>query len=154
MNRLIKSLLIIITISTTINANKMWKITTSYGDNLSCTQLVKISNDSLHATILNKNRMFAINDIVRISTFNRNINKMMLFGAIIGGGCGLVTDTYLTGNQKIDIQNNGVLGTLIGLAMGTFTGHLLSANNSIDMSEMTLEHKRLTIASMILTRGH
>ena len=128
----------------------MWKITTSFGDNISSTKLVKISNDSLYAIILNRNRVFAINDIERISIFNSNINQMMLLGAIIGGAGGLACDTYLTGNNKIDFQKNGVLYTIAGMIGGTFLGHILSTNSTVDLSIMPHEDKKEILDSMIL----
>lgn len=149
MNRLIQIFFILMMIYVPISADKMWKITTSYGDNLSCTDLVKISNDSLHTIILNRNRVFAINDIERISTFNSNINKMMLFGSLIGGTTGLVIDSAL-GNKKLDVANNGFIYTITGLVSGTMAGHFISSKNTIDLSMMSLPDKRNVIVSMII----
>lgn len=150
MNRWIQIIAIIFLINSSVFGDNIWKITTSNGENLSCTQLMKISNDSLHTTILNKNRVFALQDITRISTFNRNVNKIMLLGAIIGGISGLATDTYVMGNKKLDIQKNGVLYMLSGLAGGTIIGHIISSKATVDLSNIDINTKRSIVGSMIL----
>lgn len=128
---------------------KMWKISTTYGENLSATKLIGMSNDSLHTFMLGTRKSFAIMEIDRITRFNRNVNLMMVLGASFGAAGGLTIDHYINGNGKLDIKNNGVVYTLIGIGTGTFLGHFIASNDTIILSDMNIDQKKEVIEKLV-----
>ena len=85
MKHYIKILIILFICLSRSNGSQIWKITTHYGSNLSSTELIEISNDSLHTEMLGSRMSYAVKDIARITYFKSNVNFAMIVGAGTGG---------------------------------------------------------------------
>jgi len=139
-----KIIIFFLLISSSIYCDDIWKISTSWGENLSCTEIIGISNDSLHTEILGKYRSFAITDINKVTSFNKKVNMHMVIGSAIGGLGGFVADRNLDGNQK----RNGILFTIAGLITGTLSAHIISVHDSIDLTKMKYPEKKQILVGL------
>jgi len=142
-------LIIIFLITSIIYSEDMWKISTSGGQNLSCTKLIGISNDSLQTEMLGKRRSFAIDNINKITSFNKNVNLYMIIGAGSGVLGGLVIGDKASINESDKPNNSGIISAIMGLIAGTLSAHLLSVNSSIDLSSMEYIKKKQIILKLI-----
>ena len=147
MKHYIKILIILFICISRSNGSQIWKITTNYGSNLSSTELIEISNDSLHTEMLGSRKSYAVKDIARITYFKSNVNFAMIVGAGTGGILGLYLNKL--GNKDNSIKKDGITSPLLGIISGTIFAHLLSSGESIDLKKQTLLEKEVTLNLLI-----
>lgn len=124
-------ILLTLILLTFANGSEIWKISLDTGENLSCTKLYQLANDSLYTEILGENINFAVKDISNITSFKKNVNIGLISGSIAGGLIG-----YLIGEK-----NNDVTAPMIGSIGGTLIAHIINYNKSINLSKMSLKEK-------------
>ena len=120
------------------------------GKSLSCTKLIKLENDLLYTEMLGNIQVFAVEDISSITIFKNNVNYVLVGGSLAGGIIGIIFDSYVSGNNSIDIKRNGITGSTIGTITGMLVAHIFMLNDSIDLSNISIYEKNRIIESLIL----
>ena len=143
-------LLIVILFLSNVYCSEMWKISMNNGISLSCTKLIKLENDLLYTEMLGNIQVFTVEDISSITIFKNNVNYVLVGGSLAGGIIGLIFDSYVSGNNSIDIKRNGITGSTIGTITGMLVAHIFMLNDSIDLSNISIYEKNRIIESLIL----
>ena len=143
-------LLIVILFLSNVYCSEMWKISMNNGISLSCTKLIKLENDLLYTEMLGNIQVFTVEDISSITIFKNNVNYVLVGGSLVGGITGLIFDSYVSGNNSIDIKRNGITGSTIGTITGMLVAHIFMLNDSIDLSNISIYEKNRIIESLIL----
>ena len=133
-------LIVLFILLSSVNSAEMWKISLYNGENLACTKLYQIANDSLYTEMLGQNQTFAVNDISRMTSFKQNANIGLIGGSIAGGLLGLL----------IDNEEKGVTSSIIGAMGGAFLANMLTYNKSINLSKMSLNEKNNILEQLVL----
>lgn len=143
-------LLIVILFLSNVYCSEMWKISMNNGISLSCTKLIKLENDLLYTEMLGNIQVFTVEDISSITIFKNNVNYVLVGGSLAGGIIGIIFDSYVSGNNSIDIKRNGITGSTIGTIIGVLVAHIFMLNDSIDLSNISIYEKNRIIESLIL----
>ncbi len=133
-------LIVIFILLSSANCDEMWRISFYNGDNLSCTKLYQLANDSLYTEILGENQTFAVNDISIMTSFKRSVNFGIIGGSIAGGLVGMLVNN----------NDNGTNATLVGAMGGALLAQRFMSNNSINLSKMSIDEKNDILEQLVI----